>query len=273
MSITKFTGSFLPCKQPLQTRSFGTLHPLATDNGLHSISLNSPPPQPMLLQLDQQLTLWLNGSQSLYLDQLAWTATQTATWIPLSILLFYLIIRNNDLPGIGGTLLALGLCILLADQMASTVFKPWVGRFRPTNDPSLMYAVDVVNGYRGGKFGFFSSHAANTMAIATFLSLLVRQKSLSLWLYSWALLNCWTRVYLGVHYIGDLLTGTLWGLFVGWVVFKLWLRYCPGVSLRRERNALRMQFTAGGYSLGSVHLLIAGIALSYLFIALRSLFV
>ena len=119
---------------------------------------------------------------------------------PLSILLFYLIIRNNDLPGIGGTPLALGLCILLADQMASTVFKPWVGRFRPTNDPSLMYAVDVVNGYRGGKFGFFSSHAANTMAIATFLSLLVRQKSLSLWLYSWALLNCWTRVYLGVHY-------------------------------------------------------------------------
>ena len=226
----------------------------------------------MLLQLDQTLTLALNGSQSLYLDSLAWTATHTSTWFPLMLLLLYLIIRNNDLVGVCGTVLAIGLCVLIADQVASTLFKPMVGRFRPTNDPFIMYAIDVVNDYRGGRYGFFSSHAANTMAVATFLALVVRERTLTLWLYSWALVNCWTRVYLGVHYIGDLTVGTLWGLFTGWMVYRLWLRYCPGIAERRKRYTELANFTPGGYSIGSVHLLISGIALSYLYIAFVGLY-
>lgn len=226
----------------------------------------------MITQLDQTLTLALNGSHSLYVDTLAWTATQTSTWLPLCLLLLYLIIRNNDLAGVCGTVLALGLCILLADQMASTVFKPLVGRYRPTQDPLLMYAMDVVNGYRGGRYGFFSSHAANTMAVATFLSLMIKERTLTCWLYSWALLNCWTRVYLGVHYVGDLLAGTLWGIFVGWFVFKLWLRWCPGIGERRKRYTGLANFTQGGFSIGSVHLLISGLAVTYLGMSFISLF-
>lgn len=198
-----------------------------------------------------------------FFDYLALISTSTVTWIPLLLLLLYLIIRNNDLRGICGTMLALIVCVLLADQVASTIFKPMVGRFRPTQDPYIMYMVDVVNGYRGGKYGFFSSHAANTMAIATFLSLMVRDRTLTIWLYSWALLNCWTRVYLGVHYIGDLTVGTLWGITVGYMVYKLWLRYCPGVEARRLRYAIRPNFTSGGFSIGSTHLLISGIAATY----------
>lgn len=217
-------------------------------------------------QLDQTLTLALNGSQSLFIDYLSLISTSTITWIPLMLLLLYLIIRNNDLMGICGTILALILCVTLADQVASTIFKPIVGRFRPTQDPFIMYAVDVVNGYRGGKYGFFSSHAANTMAIATFLSLMVRNRTLTIWLYSWALLNCWTRVYLGVHYVGDLTVGTIWGLIVGSTIYKLWKRYCPGVETRRQRNALRPNFTKGGFSIGSTHLLISCIAATYVVI-------
>lgn len=167
-----------------------------------------------MLELDQQLTLFLNGSESLYLDRLALTATHTLTWLPAGVVLLYVLIRNNTLRGVVATVLGLAFCILVADQVASGVCKPLFARFRPTNDPMLMYVVDVADGYRGGRYGFFSSHAANTMAVATFIHLLVRSRSLAFWMYSWALLNCWTRAYLGVHYVGDLLAGTLWGLFI-----------------------------------------------------------
>lgn len=226
-----------------------------------------------MLSLDEFLTLSLNGSQLLYLDGIAWTATHTATWLPLVLVLLYIIIRNNDLRGIFSIILCIALCITLADQMASTVFKPLVGRFRPTNDPSLMYTIDVVNSYRGGRYGFFSSHAANTMAVATFLALLIRNRTLTFWLYSWAMLNCWTRVYLGVHYVGDLTVGTIWGCFVGWAVYALWKRYMPAsVRIRTELTSKRQGMTATGYSTAHAHLLALAIAITYVFIAFKALF-
>lgn len=224
--------------------------------------------------LDQTITLFLNGSQSLFLDGLAVTATQTAVWLPLALLLLYVVVRHNDLPAVAGIVLCLALAILLADQMASSVCKPLFERFRPTQNPDIMYQVDVVNGYRGGRYGFFSSHAANTMAVATFVSLLVRRRALALWLGSWVALNCWTRVYLGVHYVGDLLTGLLWGLLVGAVVYLLWVRFRPAsvkarIAFTSARPGL---YTAGGYAQSAVHLLIGGLALTYLYILFRALF-
>ena len=140
--------------------------------------------------MDQAITLLLNGSSSLYLDGIAWTATQTTTWLPLAIVLLYVVIQANDLRGILRIIICISLCIALADQVASSVFKPLVARWRPTHDPYIMYMVDIVRGYRGGNYGFFSSHAANTMAVATFVTLLMRRKTLSYWLGSWVLLNC-----------------------------------------------------------------------------------
>jgi len=106
----------------------------------------------MLLHLDEILTLALNGSSCLYMDGLAWAATQTSTWMLVAVMLMYVIIRNNELSGVVVTLLGLALCILVADQVASTVFKPLAARYRPTNDPFLMYSIDVVNGYRSAIF-------------------------------------------------------------------------------------------------------------------------
>lgn len=225
----------------------------------------------MFLYLDQILTQALNGSSSLYMDGLAWTVTKTATWIPVAIILLYVIIRNNELSGVLITLTGLACCILVADQMASTVFKPLIARFRPTNDPFLMYSMDVVNGYRGGKYGFFSSHAANTMAVATFIALVMRHRLLSFWLYSWALLNCWSRVYLGVHYVGDLLVGTLWGIFVGWAIWHLWRRYMERHTTRNKSFALRSGFTGSGYCISSIRLLIASLAFTYLLASFHAL--
>ena len=225
-----------------------------------------------MTNLDQALTLWLNGSHSLFADGIAWTATQTLTWVPAMLLVVYVIIRNNNLTGIAVTLLSIALCIVLADQVASTVFKPLVARYRPSNDPFIMYAVDVVHGYRGGRYGFFSSHAANTMAAATYLTLCIRHRSLGWWLYAWALLNCWTRVYLGVHYVGDLLVGTLWGLCVGWSVYKLSRRFFPQLADYDARYAHRAGFTPTGYSVQSAWLIISGLAATYIFVLFCALF-
>ena len=221
--------------------------------------------------MDRQLTLLLNGSQSLYLDGVAWTATRTLTWIPLAIVLLYVVVRDNNLRGIWHVMLGIALSILLADQMASSVFKPLVARWRPTHNPEIMYMVDVVNGYRGGNYGFFSSHASNTWAIAMFVSLLARRRFLTISLASWALLNCWTRVYLGVHYVGDLAVGTLWGLFVGWAFYRLTV---TGVVIEhhplRIKHALspaanRMRPTSG-------KILVIAMLLTYLYIAFSALF-
>ncbi len=221
--------------------------------------------------MDRQLTLLLNGSQSLYLDGVAWTATRTLTWIPLAIVLLYVIVRDNNLRGIWHVVLGIALSILLADQMASSVFKPLVARWRPTHNPEIMYMIDVVNGYRGGNYGFFSSHASNTWAIAMFVSLLARRRFLTISLASWALLNCWTRVYLGVHYLGDLAVGTLWGLFVGWAFYRLTV---TGVVIEhhplRIKRALspaanRMRPTSG-------KILVIALLLTYLYIAFSALF-
>lgn len=225
-----------------------------------------------LRHIDQTLTLFLNGSQSLFLDGVAATATQTATWIPVAVVLLYVLIRNNNLRAVGTILLAIALSILLADQGASSVCKPLFGRLRPTHEPSIMYAIDVVNGYRGGKFGFISSHAANTFAVATLLTLLVRGRRLAIVLFGWALLNCWTRVYLGVHYVGDLMCGALWGTLTATAVYFAAKRLCPTLTASNRHYARHAGFTPGGYQCATVELLELALLTTYFYILFRALF-
>ena len=113
--------------------------------------------------------------------------------------------------------------MLLAGTIDDTIVKPLVARWRPGRDPEIGMLVDTVDGYRGGKYGFFSAHASNTFSIAIFISLLMRQRLLTITLVSWSLINCYTRLYLGVHYPGDITVGLLWGGLVGFSVYHL---YC-----------------------------------------------
>ena len=120
---------------------------------------------------DKELLLNLNGSQSLFWDGFMWVATSTIVWVPVAAMLLYIIIKNNKIQEALLTIIMIALVITLADQIASGLCKPFFARFRPTQDPNIMYMVDIVNEYRGGQFGFISSHAANTFAISVFLSL------------------------------------------------------------------------------------------------------
>ena len=179
----------------------------------------------MILELDKSLTLALNGSDSLVMDSIIMIITSTLVWIPVGLFLLYYIYSKCGLKSMLLVLGGMALCILLADLMSSGVCKPLVARLRPSNEPALAGMIDLVNNYHGGRYGFFSAHAANTMSIAVFLSLLLRRRPIVLLLILWSLLNCWSRVYLGVHYVGDLLVGLAWGALVGWGVYLLLRRY------------------------------------------------
>ena len=165
-----------------------------------------------IIQFDKQLLLMVNGSDSLFLDYLILTLTNALTWIPLYASLLYVVIKTNlNVREVFLILLAAGLCVLLAGTVDDEIVKPLVARWRPTHDPQIGSLVDVVNGYRGGNYGFFSAHAANTFSLAVFFSLLMRQRLLTIFLVGWSLINCYTRLYLGVHYPGDITVGLLWG--------------------------------------------------------------
>ena len=178
-----------------------------------------------LIHFDKQLLLWLNGSDSLFLDSLVTTLTNAKTWIPLYLALFYVVLKSNrSVSRVLMVLAAAGVCVLLAGTIDDTIVKPLVARWRPGRDPEIGLLVDTVDGYRGGRYGFFSAHASNTFSIALFFSLLMRQRLLTVALVCWSLVNCWTRLYLGVHYPGDILVGLIWGSLVGYGVYRLYCR-------------------------------------------------
>ena len=208
-----------------------------------------------LIDLDRQLLLTLNGSPSLFLDGLVKTLTTAVTWVPLYVSLLFLVMKNNDnLKKVLLIVVCAGLCVFLAGSLNDMIVKPLVERWRPSHDEQIGMAVDVVNGYRGGKYGFFSSHAANTFSLAVFFALLVRSRLLSVALIAWSLVNCWTRLYLGVHFPGDILCGLLWGGLVGTGVWLL--HYRLNRRLSGGSNFISSQYTSTGYALTDVDMVI-----------------
>lgn len=169
--------------------------------------------------MDAYLTLLINGSDSAYVDAIAMLATKVWVWIPLYCVILLAVLRNFDRRRAMIIIAALIFTVVICDQVASSIFKPLVCRLRPSHDPELAGLIDIVDGYKGGRYGFFSSHAANTMGITTLLGLLLRQRVTIFALAFWSLLNCWTRVYLGLHFVGDITVGLIFGAIVGYLVY------------------------------------------------------
>ena len=224
-----------------------------------------------LIDLDRWLLLAVNGSTSLYIDGLVKTLTTAATWIPLYIALFYMVMKNNNsVAKIAFIVGCAGLCYLFAGALDDGIVKPMVARWRPTHDPVIGWQVDVVNGYRGGNYGFFSAHASNTFSLAVFFSLLVRSRLLTTALVAWSLLNCWTRLYLGVHFPGDILVGLLWGGIVGSAVYYFYRRMMRRYAT--DMNYVSTYYTVTGYQRSDVDVVATVLVLTLVYALLRACF-
>ena len=222
-----------------------------------------------LIQLDRQLLLALNGSESLYLDTLVRTLTAAVTWVPLYVSLFFLVLKNNDsFMKILLVVASAALCVVLAGTIDDTIVKPLVARWRPTHDPQIGAIVDIVDGYRGGRYGFFSAHACNTFSIAVFFSLLVRSRLLSFALVTWSLVNCWTRLYLGVHFPGDILVGLLWGGIVGTCVYLFFRHFSRRLSTKV--NYISTKYTSSGYQTDDINIVLVVLMSTYTYALIRA---
>lgn len=219
--------------------------------------------------MDMQVLSIFNGSDNIMLDQMVQILTSGLTWIPLYVMLFFVVIRNNET--MGQIALVVGsaiFCVLFADGLVDGIIKQLAERWRPSNDPTFKYMVQVVDDIRPKGYSFCSAHAANTMSLAVFFSLLIRSKMLTITLVIWSLINCWTRLYLGVHYPSDILCGMIIGIIVGILVYllyyKIYLRISPKI------NYISNQYTSTGYDHDDIDKAMVILMLTLVYVVTRS---
>lgn len=180
-------------------------------------------------QFDRAITLFLNGLHLDWLDKPMLLISNPLVSIPWFVFLYYLVYRKSNVKNLLLSMAGIGLVVILCDRISVELFKNVFERLRPSHQPEIKDIIYNVTGwdghrYNGGRFGFVSSHAANYFGIGTFFFLILKpMKKTIFWLiFGWVGLVAYSRIYLGVHYVGDILGGFLLGVLLGWIVFLIY---------------------------------------------------
>lgn len=182
-----------------------------------------------LKEIEQTVLLAINGTHSPFLDTLMWWISGKLTWFPLYIFLFILVYKKYSLKhAVWFTVFGL-LAVGFADFTATYLFKYNFMRYRPSHHLILAeklhyYEIKPGDFYKGGQYGFISGHATNAFVIATMFILQLKSKIkyIAPILIFWALLVCYSRMYLGVHYPSDIIGGLFWGTSTAFVFFWIY---------------------------------------------------
>ncbi|MDR2468946.1 MAG: phosphatase PAP2 family protein, partial [Tannerella sp.] len=207
-----------------------------------------------ILDCERETFLWLNSWHTPFRDSFMWIYSGKAAWVtPLTVIAIVIARRKNWKESLA-IFLFIALVITLCDQFASGICKPCFMRLRPTGHPDFMEHVHTVNGYRGGRYGFISSHAANAFGFAVFTLLLFRDRWYTVVILLWATLMAYTRIYLGVHFISDIVPAIFSGSLFGYTGYRLYLF--------ARRKIGRQTSTPPSFSHDQIRLIIAAIALT-----------
>lgn len=182
--------------------------------------------------LDKQLFLWLNSHHNAFFDQFMWFVSGKFSWSPLYLLFIIAIFVYYKKQGFW-ILFTIILLITITDQFTSGLLKPLVGRLRPCHDPVIS---DMVHNVKrcGGQFSFVSGHSANSFALATFSYMLFKNRFTWIWLaFIWAALVAYSRIYLGVHYPGDIIVGGIIGSCFAYLMYLLLVKVNPNIKTEK----------------------------------------
>lgn len=174
-----------------------------------------------LVSWEKELFLLLNSPHTPYLDGVMYLISAALPWIVALVPFFILFSYKRDYREFLLLFLFIGLLVLLADSISSGIIKPLIQRYRPTHHPETSDLVKTVLGYRGGGYGFISGHATNFLAFATFSSLVIRYRWYTILIFITTLTVAYSRIYLGVHFITDVIPGIACGMLIG--AFLYWL--------------------------------------------------
>lgn len=173
-----------------------------------------------IIPYEDNLFFLINGTHSSFWDNVMWLFSDMKIWIPLALFLIFNIIYKKNWKQWLPILLGIAIVFILCDQTSSHIIKPLVARPRPTHYPGIMEHIRTLFGYTGGQYGFISGHATNSFGFAMFTALIFRNRFYTIVIFIWASIIAYSRIYLGVHFISDIIGGAIAGILIGFLVYK-----------------------------------------------------